>query len=78
MPHVIIKMFPGRTEKQKQDLCDRVVKDVMEIAGCEEKTVSVGIEEIPQEKWAETVYAPDIESKKDTLYKRPGYHPSGD
>ncbi len=77
MPHVIIKMYPGRTAVQKQALCDQIVKDVMEIAGCEEKTISVGIEEIPREEWAETVYKPDILEKKDTLYKQPGYNPFG-
>lgn len=75
MPHVIIKMYPGRTEEQKQLLCDQIVRDVMEIAQCEEQTVSVGIEEIPPDEWAETVYRPDIYDKADTLYKLPGYNP---
>ena len=78
MPHVIIKMFPGRTEDQKQALCDRVVKDVMEIAECEEKTISVGIEEISREEWAESVYKPDILNRQETLYKQPGYNPLSD
>ena len=78
MPHIIVKMFPGRTKDQKQKLCDRIVKDVMEIAECEEKAVSVGIEEIARENWVEAVYKPDISSKKDTLYKAPGYNPFGD
>lgn len=78
MPHVIIKMFPGRTEDQKQALCDRVVNDLIETAGCEEASVSVAIEEIPREDWAETVYKPDILDRQDTLYKHPGYNPLGD
>jgi 4-oxalocrotonate tautomerase len=78
MPHVIIKMYPGRTEAQKQELCDRIVKDVMEVAGCGEDTISLGIEEIPKEDWAETVYKPDILDRKGTLYKLPGYNPFGD
>lgn len=78
MPHVIIKMFPGRSEAQKQALCDRIAADVMEIAQCPEKSVSVGIEEIPREKWTETVYKPDIEGKKETLYKHPGDNPADD
>ena len=73
MPHVIVKMFPGRNEAQKQRLCDQIVKDIMEIAECEEKTVSVAIEEIAREDWQETVYKPEIDAKKDLLYKKPGY-----
>lgn len=78
MPHVIVKMFPGRSQEQKQQLCHRIMEDLVEIAGCEKKSVSVAIEEIPVAEWAETVYKPDIEGKKDTLYITPGYTLSGD
>lgn len=78
MPHVIIKMYPGRTEEQKERLSDSIVKSLIEIAGCEEKTISIGIEEIPQEDWAQTVYKPDILDRKNTLYKSPGYNPYSD
>ncbi len=76
MPHVIIKMFPGRTEEQKKRLCEQIVKDVVEIAGCEEKTVSVAIEEISQQNWSDLVYKPDILDKPDSLYKAPGVEPA--
>ena len=33
MPHVIIKMYPGRSEQQKRRLAEAVVKDVVAIAG---------------------------------------------
>jgi 4-oxalocrotonate tautomerase len=78
MPHVIIKMYPGRTEAQKKQLCERVVKDVEEVLGCEEKTISMGIEEISPSDWAESVFKPDISDKKNTLYKLPGYNPYSD
>ena len=77
MPHVIIKMYPGRTGEVKQRLCDRIVKDITEIAGCGMETVSVAIEEIEPDKWPETVYRPDIMEKQETLYKKPGYNPFG-
>ena len=77
MPHIIIKMYPGRSETQKQALCDRIVADVVEIAGCEVSSVSVGIEEVAPEQWAKAVYKPDIVDRKETLYKLPGY-PAGD
>lgn len=75
MPHIIVKMYPGRSETQKQALCDRIVADVVEVAQCEASSVSVGIEEISREDWAKRVYKPDIEGKKETLYKLPGYPP---
>ena len=72
MPHIIVKLFPGRTREQKQKLSDEIVKDVVAIAKCAEKSVSVAFEEIKETDWNEKVYKPDIQDKKDSLYKKPG------
>jgi 4-oxalocrotonate tautomerase len=60
MTHIIVKLWPGRFEQQKTRLAQEIVKDVVAIAKCEEKSVSVAIEEIKPEDWAEKVYRPDI------------------
>ena len=75
MPHVIVKLYPGRSEDQKRKLADEIAKDVVAIAICDEKSVSVAFEEIEKEDWADKVYKPDILDKKDSLYKKPGYNP---
>ena len=75
MPHVIVKLYPGRSEQQKTRLAEEIVKDVVAIAKCEEKSVSVAIEEIKPEAWAEEVYKPDILDNQEMLYKKPGYNP---
>ena len=75
MPHVIVKLYPGRSEEQKIQLADEIVKDVVSIAKCLERSVSVAFEEIEEKDWAEKVYQPDILDKKHTLYKKPGYKP---
>jgi 4-oxalocrotonate tautomerase len=75
MPHVIVKLYPGRTEEQKRRLADEIVRDVVEIAKCAEKSVSVAIEEVNPEDWTEKVYKPDILNNAPTLYKKPGYNP---
>ncbi len=75
MPHVIVKLFPGRSEEQKTKLADEIAKNVVAIAKCDEKSVSVAFEEIEKEEWPEKVYRPDILNKKDSLYKEPGYNP---
>lgn len=75
MPHVIIKLYPGRTEAQKKQLASEIVKDVTAIARCEEKSVSVAFEEVDPQDWVEKVYKPDIVDKKDLLYKEPQYNP---
>ena len=56
MPHVIVKLYPGRTEEQKQELTAAIVKDVMAIAKCPETAVSVAFEEFAPADWPEKVY----------------------
>ena len=75
MPHVIVKLLPGRSESQKTLLAEQIVKDVVAIAKCDEESVSVAIEEIQPEAWAEKVYRPDILNRPEKLYKKPGYNP---
>jgi 4-oxalocrotonate tautomerase len=75
MPHVIVKLYPGRSDEVKTQLADEIAKNVAEIAGCEEKAVSIAIEEIDPADWAEKVYKPDILDKQESLYKKPGYNP---
>ena len=55
MPHVIVKLYPGRSEEQKIRLADAVAKDVIAIAQSDEKSVSVAVEEISPAEWAEKV-----------------------
>jgi 4-oxalocrotonate tautomerase len=45
-----------------------------QFAKCGEELVSVAIEEIKPEDWAEKVYKPDILDKPEKLYKKPGYN----
>ena len=75
MPHVIVKLYPGRTNEQKKQLANEIVKEVVAIAKCEEKSVSVALEEVDQKDWAEKVYKPDIIENRDKLYVEPGYNP---
>jgi 4-oxalocrotonate tautomerase len=72
-PHVIVKLYPGRSEQQKVRLAEQIVKDVVSIIKCGEESVSVAIEEIKPEDWAEKVYKPDILNTPGKLYKKPGY-----
>jgi 4-oxalocrotonate tautomerase len=73
MPHVIVKLWPGKSEQQKARLAEEIVKDVMSVLGYGEESVSVAMEEVEARDWTEKVYKPDIVSKPDQLYKKPGY-----
>jgi 4-oxalocrotonate tautomerase len=73
MPHVIVKLWPGKSEQQKARLADRIAKDVMDVLGYGEESVSVSMQEIPAEDWAEKVYRGDIVNGPAKVYKKPGY-----
>jgi 4-oxalocrotonate tautomerase len=73
MPHVIVKLWPGKSEKQKKDLADRIARAVMDTLYYGEEAVSVGFEEVAAKDWMAKVYEPDIRAKPDTIYKKPGY-----
>ena len=73
MPHVIVKLWPGKSEQQKARLAEEIVKDVMKVLNYAEESVSVAIEEIKPEDWAEKVYKPEILDNPKRLYNEPGY-----
>ena len=75
MPHIIVKLYPGRTAEQKKQLARQIVKSVTNIAVCKEKSVSVAIEEVEPDDWAESVFRPDILNKNEYLVIAPRYNP---
>ncbi len=73
MPHVIVKLWPGKSEQEKKQLAEAITKNVMNIFNYDKGAVSVAMEEIKPQDWAEQVYQPDIVGKPAQLYKKPGY-----
>jgi 4-oxalocrotonate tautomerase len=73
MPHVIVKLWPGKSEQQKTRLAEKITKDVMDVLNYGDESVSVAFEEIPANDWAEKVYRPDIVARPERIYKKPGY-----
>jgi len=70
MPHVIVKLWPGKSEKQKTQRAERITKDVMDVLNYGEESVSVAFEEVSALDWAEK---PDIVNTPSKLYKKSGY-----
>lgn len=73
MPHVIVKLWPGKSEAQKKRLAQRITEAVTSVLDYGEESVSVAMEEVKSGDWAKQVYQPDIKAKWDKLYKKPGY-----
>jgi 4-oxalocrotonate tautomerase len=75
MPHIVVKLYPGKSAEQKALLTDAIVREVMGIFGSGPQSVSVAFEEVASDDWTEQVFEPDILNKWDTLTKEPGYGP---
>ncbi len=73
MPHVIVKLWPGKSEQQKRRLAEAITRDITTVLHYGDDSVSVALEEVAAAEWAEKVYRPDIVEKAATLYKKPGY-----
>ena len=56
MPHVLVKLVPGKSEEQKTCLAEEIAKQVVKMLNCGEDAVSGAFEEVEQQDWAEKVY----------------------
>ena len=73
MRRAIVKLWPEKSAQQKTRLAEEIVKDVMNVLNYGEESVSVAIEEVKPQDWAEKVCKPDIVKCSEKLYKKPGY-----
>ena len=65
MPHIAIKMYPGRSEELKKDIAVKTRDFLAKEMGMEEKFFSVSVEDIEKDKWQEEVVD---KIAKDDLY----------
>jgi 4-oxalocrotonate tautomerase len=75
MPHVIVKMYSGRSEQLKARLAEEITNAVTSTLKLGEDSVSVALEDVQPKDWTERVFKPDIVGKPETIYKKPGYNP---
>jgi 4-oxalocrotonate tautomerase len=73
MPHVIVKLWPGKSDKPKRKLAEEITRSVMTTLQYGEESVSVALEEIDPQDWAEKVYRTEIVGQESKLFKKPGY-----
>ena len=73
MPHVSIKLFPGKSDEQKKALTKKIVEATKETLEVGEDVISLVFEEVTPDEWEAKVTKVDILPKRDFLYKVPGY-----
>ena len=72
MPHVVVKCYSGRSEKELQKIADQIAVSTAEAFRLGKNSVSVAVEPVDKENWKD-VYHNEIYGNKDTLYVEPGY-----
>ncbi len=65
MPHIAIKMYPGRSEELKKEIAVKTRGFLAQEMGMEEKFFSVSVEDIEKDQWQEEVVD---KIAKDDLY----------
>ena len=73
MPHVIVKLWPGKSEQEQTRLAEAITTNVTDVLGYGPEAVSVALEEFTSQNWKQRVFLPDIVAKAEQLYKKPGY-----
>ncbi|MBT3269062.1 4-oxalocrotonate tautomerase [Candidatus Poribacteria bacterium] len=73
MPHVNVRMYPGRTEEQKRALTAKIIEAFGEAMDIPSKWLTVAIEEVEPDDWKADVVGPEIRAKEEFLYKEPEY-----
>ncbi len=60
MPHIEIRMYPGRSRELKEVLAQKVCLACAEALSLPESEVSVSVTDVPPENWADAVaHIPD-------------------
>ena len=55
MPHIAVSLYPGRDEKTKRDIAEKLEQFYVEAFGTDKEAVSVSIVEIPGQEFSETI-----------------------
>jgi 4-oxalocrotonate tautomerase len=75
MPHITMKLYPGKSEEQKVVIADAITQALIGTGHWGPDAISIGIEDVAPDAWVERVYKPEVIEKPETLYKKPGYNP---
>ena len=72
MPHIAVKLWPGREKEAKENLAKKIVNVVVEELNVDVGAVSVAIEEVKQSDWEEQIYKKEIKDNSN-IYVKPDY-----
>lgn len=72
MPHIVVKLWPGRNDDIKINLAKKIADAVAEELKVDIGDVSVAFEEVSSSDWGEQVYKKEIKDNSN-VYLKPNY-----
>ena len=72
MPHVVVKLWPGRNDEIKTNLAKKIADVVAQDLKVDIGDVSVAFEEVNRSDWGKKVYKREIKDN-DAVYLKPDY-----
>lgn len=72
MPHIIVKLWPGRNDDIKNNLAKKIADAVAKELKVDIGDVSVAFEEVSRSDWGEQVYKKEIKDNSN-VYLKPSY-----
>lgn len=69
MPHVIVKLWPGRNDEIKSNLAEKIANVVVDELKVNIGDVSVAVEEVNQSDWGEQIYKKEIKNNENVYFK---------
>ena len=72
MPHILVKLWPGRTDEMKHSFAQKVAELAVEELNGNIDHMSVAFEEVDEAHWPEEVYKKDIKGNPN-VYLEPKY-----
>ena len=72
MPHIVVKLWPGRNDEIKNSLAQKIANAVVEELKVDIGDVSVVFEEVSRSNWGERVYKKEIKDNPNVCLK-PNY-----
>ena len=64
MPHIIVKLWPGKTSKEKSKLVEKFKNSMNEVMGIPKNVITLAFDEVPPGDWYDKVHKPLIEGNK--------------
>ena len=66
MPYIVVKAYP-KDEETKKRVVDKINQIFLEEWGCPQQAITILLEEVTPDDWADKVFRPEIEPKKDKM-----------